>query len=391
MSFAQIAGHEGTLQVLKKAVLTGRIPQAYLFVGPSNVGKTLTAVELAKALNCETLTAPETVDDIEPCDQCSSCVRIEKGIHPDFRIVQPLTRIGAIDDEETEADPVTGEPSKKKDEFVQMEGAEIRISQVRELIESASLMTNQARRRMYIITGAETMNIAAANAFLKTLEEPSAATTFVLTTASPNDLLPTIVSRCQVVNFHPVPAAVARDFLVSRYPEVSAEQIQSIVAMSSGRIGWAIKLLQQPDVLQIRSDLLDLCVRLAAADWVECLRGGELLVDAAERWWLATNEEEIAEKALKASRDRVLRTSMGDILDILATWFRDLLLLSSDAGADGLINMDRAEQLRDLAGRYDAKKCEAACEHLQRMHAQLGQNANLRLAAENLALRLIVT
>ncbi len=391
MSFAQIAGHEGTLQVLKKAVLTGRIPQAYLFVGPPNVGKTLAAVELAKALNCEALTDPQTVDDIQPCDQCSSCLRIAKGTHPDFRIVQPVTRIDAIDDEETEVDAATAERSQKQDEFVQMEGAEIRISQVRELIGSASLMTNQARRRIYIITSAETMNIAAANAFLKTLEEPSAATTFVLTTASPNDLLPTIVSRCQVVNFHPVPAGVARDFLASRYPQVSAEQIQSIVAMSSGRIGWAIKLLQQPEVLQIRSDLLDLCVRLAQADWVECLRGGELLVDAAERWWLATNEAELAEKALKASRDRILRTSMHDLLDILATWFRDLLLLASEAGAEGIINIDRAEQLRGLAGRYDAKKCQAACQHLQRMHGQLGQNANLRLAAENLALRLIVT
>jgi DNA polymerase III gamma/tau subunit len=144
-------------------------------------------------------------------------------------------------------------------------------------------------------------------------------------------------------------------------------------------------------VLQIRDDLLDMCAELADAEWVESLRAGEMLVDAAERWWLAGNEAEMAEKALKASRDRVLRTSMSDILDVLATWFRDLLLLSADPTAEAIVNMDRADQLRQLAPRYQPQKCQAACEHLQTMHAQLRQNANLRLAAENLALRLIVT
>ncbi len=375
MSCGDVAGHQGTLQVLKRAALTGRVPHAYLFVGPPNVGKTLVAVEFAKALNCEALTDPQTVDDIEPCDECSACVRIEKGIHPDFRLLQPTTHL--------EADEV--------DEMVQMEGAVIRIEQVRELIESASFKTNQARRRVFIITGVETMNIPAANAFLKTLEEPPGDTTFVLTTSQPSHLLPTIISRCQVLHFHPVAADVAREFLAARYPDTAPEQMDSILAMAAGRIGWAIKLLQQPDVLQIRSDLLDMCAELADAEWVECLRAGELLVDAAERWWIAGNEAEMAEKALKASRDRVLRTSMRDILDVLATWFRDLLLLSANPEADGLINMDRADQLRQLAPRYQPRKCQAACTHLQTMHAQLRQNANLRLAAENLALRLIVT
>ncbi len=375
MSFKQIAGHQGPLHVLRRAILAGRVPQAYLFVGPPNVGKTLVAVEFAKALNCERLAGPEAPDDVEPCDECSACVRIQKGTHPDFHLVHPTAHL----------------ESDELDELVQTEGATIRVSQIRDVIQNASFKTIQARRRIYVITSAETMNDEAANAFLKTLEEPPADTTFVLTTANPGDLLPTIVSRCQTIDFHPVPATVALDYLTAQYPEAEAAQIQSIVAMSAGRIGWAIKLLQCPEVLRIRADLLDLCARLGSAEWVECLRGGELLLDAAERWWLATNDEEIAEKALKASRDRVLRTSARDMLDILATWFRDLLLLSSDPGAEGIINADRAEQLRALASRYDAKRCQAACEHLHRMHGHLQQNANLRLAAENLALRLIVT
>ncbi len=375
MSFGDIAGHQGTRQVLKRASLTSRVPHAYLFAGPPNIGKTLVAVEFAKALNCEAITDPQTVDDIEPCDECRACVRIDKGIHPDFLLLQPTTHL--------EADEV--------DEMVQMEGAMIRIEQVRDLIERAQFKTNQARRRVFIITGAETMNIPAANAFLKTLEEPPGDTTLILTTSRPSELLPTIVSRCQVLHFHPVPTDTAREFLTAHYPDTRPEQMDAILAMAGGRIGWAIKLLQQPDVLQIREDLLDMCAELADAEWVESLRAGEMFVDAAERWWLAGNEAEMAEKALKASRDRVLRTSMSDILDVLATWFRDLLLLSADPTAEAIVNMDRADQLRQLAPRYQPHKCQAACEHLQTMHAQLRQNANLRLAAENLALRLIVT
>ncbi len=375
MSFADIVGHQGAIRLLKRAVLSRRVPHAYLFVGPSNVGKTLVATELAKALNCEEVTAPQSVDDIEPCDRCSACTRIQKGTHPDFRLVYPTAHLKA----------------EEIDELVAMAGAEIRIEQIRDLIESVALKVNQARRRVYIITEAEAMNQHAENAFLKTLEEPAGATTIILTTSSPASLLPTIVSRCQVVNFHPVPADEACTYLSSRHPEADSADIHSIVAMSAGRLGWAQRLLQQPEVLQIRSDLLDLCARLPGADWVECFQAGEAIMDLAERWWLATTDEEIAERALKASRDRVLRTSMYNILDILAMWFRDLLLLSSSPQADGLLNVDRGEQLRGLAGRYDVAKCEAASRHLQDMRGELGQNANIRLAAETLALRLIVT
>ncbi len=382
MSFSDIAGHEGALKVLRRAILTNRVPQAYLFVGPANVGKTFVAMEVAKALNCEQIVDPQSPEDVNPCGVCRECVAIERGNHPDMLVINPAMKLSSTADDD----------ASNEDQFVDIEGALIRIEQIRDqLIPHTWLKRSRARRKVYIIVRADTMNASSENALLKTLEEPPPNTTVILTATNSANLLNTTVSRCQVINFYPVPSEVSRAYLASSYPHVDAAQIASIVAMSSGRLGWAISLLQRPEVLGIREDLLDLCAELSSAEWVECLRAGERLVDAAERWWLATNDEEMAERALKSSRDRVLRTSMHDILDILATWFRDMLLLSSSPGAEGLINADRAEQLRALAVTHDPKKCARACQHLQEMQGQLKQNANLRMAAEALALRLIVT
>ncbi len=390
MSFGSIAGHERTLTVLRRAVLTDRVPHAYLFTGPPGVGKTLVAFELAKALNCKSIVDPTGIEHIDPCDRCDNCLAINRENHPDFMVIRPTEKLGR-----TESDDDAETPDAlhaRQSESIDIEGAMIRVDDIRErLLPHTSLRRVSARHKIYIICRPETMNIDAANSLLKTLEEPPPSTTFILCCANTGPLLQTIISRCQVSKFHPVPPSVSFEFLRARYPELEADRIQSVVALSSGRIGWAVRLLEWPDVLRIRDDIIDLCVQLSGSDWVECLRGGEQLIDAAERWWRATNDEETAERALKAARDRILRTTMHEVIDIISTWFRDILLLSSSEHVDGLVNADRREQLVSLAPRFDAQRCMNACRHLQQMHAQLRQNSNLRLTAENLALRLIVT
>lgn len=389
MSFSAVAGHERTLTILRRAVLTGRIPHAYLFTGPPNVGKTLVAFELAKALNCLNITDPGRVEDIEPCDRCANCTAINHENHPDFMVIRPTEKLGRAGADEEEA---PSELHARQSESVDIEGAMIRVADIRErLLPHASLKRASARHKVYVICRPETMNDVAANALLKTLEEPPPATTFILCCANTGPLLQTIISRCQVARFHPVPPSCAAQFLAARHPEIEAERIKSVVALSGGRIGWAARLLQWPEVLAIRDDILDLCARLSDSDWVECLRGGELLIDAAERWWRATNDEDTADRTLKAVRDRILRTTMHDVIDIISTWFRDILLLSASEECSGIVNADRREQLISLARTYDPQRCMNACRHLQQMHAQLRQNSNLRLSAENVALRVIVT
>lgn len=406
---AEVVGHEAALQVLRRAVQTGRVHHAYLLVGPPNVGKTLAALEFAKVLNCERNTAFATEAEVDCCDACASCRDLAALNHPDFRLVRPLTQLGgktaarrakATDEAEEEAD----DDDEADAEPIEIEGAMITLAQITQLVGGtyrqggsevsvaghAALKISRAHKRVYLITSAENMNAESANRLLKTLEEPPPDTVFLLTSANPSRLLPTIISRCQVLTFHAVPTAEVETALAARFPAASPDLRRTVAALSGGRPGWAIRLLQRPATMPVRDRILDLCAGLKSRDTVECLRLGEDLLDATERWWLATAADpEVAEKALKQARDRVLRTVFPDLLDMLSTWFRDLIVAGADPQSATLINQDRRAQLQSLASAYDPEACRKVCLHLQNLKRQLRQNANARLASEVLALRLL--
>jgi len=385
--FAEIIGHAGPLNLLKRAVFTGRIPNAYLFVGQPNVGRRTVALQLAKALNCERNVSFASAGDVDCCDECANCRAFNQERHPDLLVVRPTLSLKGDDDlvQETE-ESVVGDEAP---EFIEIEGSMIRTGQIEALIEHTFLKRVQARHKVYIVESAETMNDAAQNRLLKTLEEPPPNTLLILTSANLGALLPTTISRCSVVTFEGVPAAEAEAQLRQRYPDLPAEQVHSLVALSGGRVGWAIAMLQHPEVLQIRHGLLDLCLALPQLPMLASLQRGEQLIEAAERWWVATVEGEVGERALKARRDRVLRTRMREVLDVLISWFRDLIVAHEDADSPHLVNRDRREDLRRLAPGYQVEKCRRVCVYLEDMKAQLRQNANLRLATEIMALRLI--
>jgi DNA polymerase III subunit delta' len=385
--FTDIIGHAGPIRILKRAVLTGRIPNAYLFVGPPNVGKTLTALQLAKVLNCERAGEFADADGVECCDECPNCRDLNQAHHPDLMVVRPRVSLKGDDDIADTADDA--EDSEETPDFVEIEGSMIRVQQITSLIEHSFLKRVRAKRKVYIVTAVETMNAEAENRLLKTLEEPPPNTVLILTSSNLGALLPTTISRCQVIKFEPVPAIEAERRLQERFPDMPADQLQSLVALAGGRIGWAINMLQHPEVLQIRAGLLDLCVGLPDLPMLACLREGEKLIAAAEQWWLATMDREVGERALKARRDRVLRTRMRDVLDVLVSWFRDLIVAHADPESTTLINRDRREDLRRIAPTYQIEKCRRVCLYLEDMKAQLRQNANLRLAAEIMALRLL--
>ena len=173
ITLAQIRGQDRAVAQLSRAVATGRVAHAYLFCGPAGCGKHTAAIAFAMALNC----------DVEPgagCGTCASCERIAAGIHPDVRTLEPrgAARIIPIED--------------------------IR-SQV---VAAVGLPPHEARARVFIVEEATTLLGPAANALLKTLEEPPASTHFILGTTAPDKLLPTIRSRCQKIGFVALPTAV---------------------------------------------------------------------------------------------------------------------------------------------------------------------------------------
>ena len=188
MSFKDIIGQDKAVSILLRTIQRGRVPSSYIFAGESGIGKKLTAMNLAKALNClgggqaeesrGLLDNPEALSgsshsEIDACDKCPSCRKIDKGIHPDFLLISP-------------------------------DSGQIRIEEIRAIDDALSLKAFEGRYKIVIVDDADTMNQYAANAFLKTLEEPPEDSLLVLISSNPDHLPDTIKSRCSRLNFTPL-------------------------------------------------------------------------------------------------------------------------------------------------------------------------------------------
>ncbi len=238
------------------------------------------------------------------------------------------------------------------------------------------------------------MNDTAANHFLKMLEEPPARTTFILTTSRPSELHDTIVSRCQVIDFGPVPLADACEALTEEFPERKAQQIQAIAAASAGRYGWAYRILSLPALLADREALLDLLAAVPTYQLYEGMRQAEVLLDLAGRWFLDsyepdTTSRKTAETLMKKTQDYVLRTAMIQLVDQILSWWRDITVLLSVPGSNGLMNPDHRDRLQELATIYDVQACRRALRWIDETRVHLRANANLRRTAELLIIKLI--
>jgi DNA polymerase-3 subunit delta' len=206
MSFALIQGQDRAVENLKQSLRRDKLHHAYLFSGPEGVGKKKTAVELVKALNCDH-PGPEG-----GCDQCPSCLKIERQIHPDFIHIKP-------------------------------EGANIRIEQIRNLGQQLSYGPALGRSRLCLLDMASDLNEPAANAFLKTLEEPPPGTLFVLLVRDPGELLPTIVSRCVSIGFNPLSLSLIAEKLIEE-KGVSREEALALSLVSGGSLGKAFQYVK---------------------------------------------------------------------------------------------------------------------------------------------------
>ena len=194
-------GHEWAAEFLRRAIDGQQVAHAYLFTGPANVGKTHLALEFASALNC--------TGDAPPCSSCSVCRRTAEGTHPDVTLVEP-------------------------------DGDRIKIDQVRGLRRQLALSPHEGPWRVCIIAEFQAATVEAANAFLKTLEEPPSRVVIILTATDASLLLPTIVSRCQTLALRAVPMERIECALVEQWKE-SEDRARLIARLSGGRVGWAIR------------------------------------------------------------------------------------------------------------------------------------------------------
>ena len=200
MSFKDIKGQEGPVRRLFGAIRTNRVAPSYIFAGPVGCGRSLLAVNFAKALNCA---------DKEnfPCDVCASCRKIDKNSHPDVRIISPGGK-----------------------------GGEITIPQIRSIESEIILKPYEGRYKVFIIKDAHLLNNEAANSFLKTLEEPPPNSVMILITERPGDLAVTIVSRCRIIRVRPLGIAEFTGILTAEYG-IEKKRAESLARICQGSLG----------------------------------------------------------------------------------------------------------------------------------------------------------
>lgn len=315
-----IIGHEWAVELLDRSIRTGKVSHAYLFVGPSQIGKTTLAKVFARALLCQG-------EDV-PCASCRACRLVQVDRHPDVYLISP-----------------------EKDS--------IKIEEIRELQRAIALSPVEGSHRVCVVSRFDVATRSAANCLLKTLEEPPAKVILVLTADRLEPLLPTILSRCQVLGLRQVPTGQIAAALRAR--GLINQRAQLLAHLAHGRVGWAIEASQDEQLLDRRDLLLD-----GLKDLVE---GG-----SAVRFAWA---EQVSREP-----DRVKH-----VLDVLSGWWRDVLVLASGTDVP-ITNIDRKAELSKWATRYGVSAAQRALRNIRETAWQLEHNANRRLALEVLALEM---
>ena len=278
MALKDIIGQERAINILQGCIAKKRIPHAMLFAGDEGIGKRLTAINFAKTLNCQKevmkSSLPHFPASLDSCGQCPSCLKIDKGNHPDVFIVGPEGDAG-----------------------------QIKVSVIRELERAFSYKPFEGNYKVAVIDNAETMNGEAANAFLYTLEAPPSQSILVLISSRPDMLLPTIRSRCQRISFTPLPIYKMADVLQKKFKDLDHERSLLLSTLSGGRPGYALNenLLAQRDgsfnILQLMLNRFEEDSRDSKTsmeewlDWVQVWLRDMAVFKATERADLLINKD----------------------------------------------------------------------------------------------------
>ncbi|MDD5128025.1 MAG: AAA family ATPase [Dehalococcoidales bacterium] len=326
-------GQRKAVSLIEKSFGQSAAAHAYLLVGPRHVGKMTFAITMAQALNCSSATPP--------CGECPACQRIAGRNFSDVQVVG-LQKAG-------------GDETRPK--------TEISIEQVRELQHTASLAPFEGRCRVFILDQAELLSREAANALLKTIEEPPAGVVFILLTANEEALLPTVVSRCQRLELRPLPAGEVEQALLAK--EIEPDRAKLLGRLARGLVGWALDAASDESLV---SDSLTLRDRL-----IGVVRDG-----------LMARLDYAAELAGIFGRDR---QKASEILEIWRDWWRDLMLAKLGI-SESIINVDRLAEINEMASGMKLENIRKFIGDIERAEAELRQNASPRLVLEVLALNI---
>ena len=322
-------GHEWAVDMLRQHAARGEVRHAYLFCGPPGLGRRTLALRLAQALNCTNPVAAGV-----PCGQCRDCKQIEAMQHPDMNVIQAESEDGTA-----------------------KEGGTLKVDQVREVQHALSLKPYQEKYRVALFLRFQEANDNAANALLKTLEEPPAHAILLLTADNPEQLLPTVVSRCEILRLRALPVKTIETDLLER--GLDEERARLLSHISGGRPGYARKLVDDVTLLEKREERLDDLQTLLHAPRVEKFSYAD-----------------------KLSKDK---DTMRQAILIWLSYWRDVLLRAAQAET-ALINIDRNMEIEFLAGRLDLHTARRLVSDLESVLEKMDKNVNSRLLAEVLLL-----
>jgi DNA polymerase III subunit delta' len=365
MSWSSVIGQEHTKLLLKRILESGQIAHAYLFHGQEGIGKDALAIEFAKALIC-------TKNSDEACDDCANCKRMDSFQHPNIRLVFALpvgkNEKNGDDPIDVLADSQIAEVReqiqiKAKDPYHHIEITKanfIKINSIRDIKREAAMSHIESGKKIFIIFDADMMNAEASNSLLKTLEEPLPGTILILTTSVKNQLLPTILSRCQMVKCDPLSESEIESALSQR--DGIEEKIAGLAAqLANGNYNHARRLVTQ-DVMDDRLGIIDFMRKVLGKHRSD-------LIDAID---------EIA-----SSRDR---TDVERWLKLLQSWLRDAFLLQQNSTVPLL--SEEKQSMENFVRNFHHADLTLAIQSVEQAIAHINKNVYLHLILTKLAIDL---
>lgn len=349
--FDGIFGQPRVREFLRASIASGRVSHAYLFTGPAGSNKTAAAYAFAQAILCKD----------HGCRTCDDCRRIERRKHPDVHFYTPEGAQGYL------------------------------IEQIREIVSGVSLAPIRATGKVYILDRVDLLGVSAANAFLKTLEEPVEGVTFILLGRTREAVLPTIVSRCQVVPFRHIPAREAAGIL-SQKTGVTPEQARIAIEACNGSITRAMTFAKSAERAEFRARIMEVLSNLPLSDERDVLEYAAELIERAKAPLdnvRTQQSEELAESAdfltktalkqIELRHKRALsmatRESLNQTTSIIRSWLRDVLMIASGT-PDLVVNIDQREVLQRVSQKVTPASIMSALREAYKTDETLSYNVS---------------
>ena len=331
MSFKLILGQSQPKKILTNALQNSSIAHAYLFYGQESIGKKKLAIALAKALNCK---GP---DPLDACDECESCLKIERGVHPDFFFIEPI-----------KSTPTSRE-------------AVIKIETIRELQKKLAYLPYEGKTKVVVIDSADLLNHHAASAFLETLEEPPTSTVLILISSNPHRLLPTLLSRCQGIPFHRLSSSDIRKIIQSKLQEAGESLTESELDFHAQRSQGSVDRALAENFTEmevLREQLLEILEKVSFDRM-------DIVFSFAKTWARQTEQ---------------LQSMLNEFLVLI----RDLALYRSGCGQSDIQNRNLSTNLMQVAQTRSLKTWLDRFTAVRNTQIALSGNANAQLFLENM-------